>query len=107
VAEQYIPGKRKIFYKAWNFGDVEVKVDLYDSELNDHKTCKPLEEVVNINEKLKGIYYFEHDFQEGVYIAYFYERKKESGSEWEERGIQVYNIKRESRGDKGPGVIGI
>lgn len=108
MAEQYLPGTNRIFYKAWNFGEVDVKVVLYDSKLNNHFNTVLTKAEDNDEVLIKGLYYFEYDFCEGVYVAYFYEKVE---GKWEERGVQVYNIREDFEGvitrggDKGPGVI--
>jgi len=87
VAEQYSPGKQRIFYKSSSFRvGLHVKVVLYNSSLNNSIVIQ-LEEANSI----KGLYYFDHLFQEGVYVAYFYENDKE-------KGVQVYNIRDERSG---------
>ena len=73
MAEQYEPGKQRIYYRAGGFGtDVVVKVYFIDPDLK-KSPLEPitLTQVDKVN--FPGLYYFEYDFLEGNYVAYFYE----------------------------------
>ena len=87
MAEQYTPGLQRIFYKSTGLKeDLHIEVTLFDSALNNNATIE-LTEAKNI----KGLYYFDYTFYEGIYIAYF----RENGAE---RGVQVYSIRKEVGG---------
>ena len=71
MAEQYEPGRQRIFYRAANFATgLTVTVNLVDPDLNNDTTIE-LDEVDM--ESIPGLYCFEYTFREGNYVAYFYE----------------------------------
>jgi len=87
VAEQYIPGLQRIFYKSTGLKKgLDIEVTLFDSALNNNATI-----VLTEADDIKGLYYFDYIFYEGVYIARF----REDGVESE---TQVYSIQKESSG---------
>lgn len=91
MAEQYTPGLQRIFYKSTGLKEgLFIKVTLFDSALNNIAIYELIEA-----KNIKGLYYFEHDFYEGVYVAYFHENELE-------KAVQVYNIKDNIRGGSRP-----
>ena len=98
MAEQYSPGANRIFYKSSGFKEgLEVWVSIHYPDLH--------EDQVILVELGEGIYYFDYNFEiVGMYVTVFYEDGNKCG-------IQVYNIKKEVRGDgrssPGPNVINI
>jgi len=96
VAEQYTPGLQRIFYSAVQLEEsLLVRVTLFDSELNNNNISFLTEAMDDHENVIKGLYYFDHVFSNGVYVAYFHEFR---GGKWVERGVQVYNIKDDVRG---------
>lgn len=97
MAEQYIPGKQKIFYKSTGLKEVYVRVTLFDSELNNHLDWTLLYPAFDktTGKLIIGLYWFEHVFYKGIYVAYFQEHYK---GEWVDSGVQVYNIKEDFKG---------
>lgn len=88
MAEIYLPGVNRIFYRATAFKEgLTVTVDLLDPDLNNHIDILLIE-----IKDVKGLYYFDYNFREGPYIAYFYENGEGIWS-------QAYSIRKErSRG---------
>lgn len=102
MAEQYEPGLQRIFYRSTSFKIVNVRVELDRSKFDVATISIDLIEVPN----KKGLYYFDYVFREGVYLASFFEKEIE-------RGTQVYNIGSSDNSDRGlarpyrgPNVIG-
>jgi len=87
MAEQYEPGTRRIFYRAWKFATgLTVTVQLiHFIGLDINKSAiTPLYEV-DVSQ-FPGLYCFEYHFLVGNYVAYFYENGIPSTS-------QAYSIK--------------
>ena len=103
MAEQYEPGLQRIFYRSTSFKTgLTVHVELDRSKFDVDTVSIPLEEISN----KMGLYYFDYVFQEGVYLASFFENGVG-------RGTQVYNIRSSGgfgsslvRPYLGPSVIG-
>ena len=84
MAEIYSPGLQRIFYRASSFREGQyVTVTIFNVELEKKVDNIVLTETTII----KGLYYFDYFFDEGIYIACFRENM-------EEKKVQVYNIEK-------------
>ena len=90
MAERYEPGIQRIFYRAANFASgLIIRVSFVCPDLI--KSVGIILDEVDIIE-FPGLYCFEFDFQEGNYVAYFYEGINLKAS-------QAYSIRKPFVGD--------
>jgi len=97
VAEQHSPGTQKMFYHAHNCrAGLDVTVEICRS------TNETSTEILELMESVRfpGVYFFRYLFEEGVYLAAFFENNIRTVS-------QVYRINRpEGMKFRGPNVVG-